>query len=118
MHVLTQPRCHARLRRSAETTCGITRPTHLGAPAPAQLPFHGAAAELTFHVHPLAGDDANEGSEAAPFLTIERALAATRTVPQRTAPAAMVLQAGVHYLKKTIEVHDSDAGLVITAAKG
>ena len=62
-----------------ETTCGVTRPTHLGKAPPASVPDHRAAAALTFHVHPTDGDDvANDGTEAAPFLTVYRALAATR----------------------------------------
>ena len=102
-----------------ETTCGVTRPTHLGKAPHAAVPDHRASAELTFHVHPTLGDDAaNSGTEARPFLTIHRALAATRTVPQRTAPAAVVLEAGVHYLNATIDVLETDAGLTITAASG
>ena len=101
-----------------ETTCGVTRPTHLGKPPHAAVPDHGCSPELTFHVHPTSGSDDADGTEAAPFLTIHRALAATRTMPARTAPAAIVLQAGIHYLNATIDVAASDAGLTITAAKG
>eukprot|EP01043_Picozoa_sp_COSAG02_P002412 COSAG02_NODE_55_length_43887_cov_30.660364_33_plen_712_part_00 len=101
-----------------ETTCGVTRPTHLGKAPHAAVPDHGCSPELTFHVHPTSGSDEADGTEAAPFLTIHRALAATRTTPARTAPAAIVLQAGVHYLNATIDVAATDAGLTITAAKG
>jgi hypothetical protein len=104
-----------------ETTCGITRPTHLGAAPPAPMPDHGAAPELTFYVHPLAGsDDVDDAgcSEQAPFRTIHRALVATRRFPRRGKPAAIVLQAGVHYLNETISLADTDSGLTITAAQG
>ena len=101
-----------------ETTCGITRPTGLTPAVPA-VPAHGASRELSFHVHPSDGDDEhNDGSFGAPFQTINRALLATRTIPRRSAPAAIVLKEGIHYLNKTIEVLDTDSGLTITAAEG
>ena len=43
----------------------------------------GASPDLTFHVHPLAGDDtANAGTDATkPFRTIQRALEVRTSMP-------------------------------------
>lgn len=75
---------------------------------------------MVFYVAAEGGDDAGLGLADAPFATIHQALAATRAaaVTRLSAPKAIVLQKGVHYLEKTIELGQADSGLTITAAKG
>ena len=99
-----------------DSGCGVTRPTEVAvAPAPLSLPADGVA----FHVDHEHGDDATAtpGSDAAPFRTVHRALAAARAAPLGV-PKSIVLKAGIHYLNATIELGAADSGLTITAAPG
>ena len=94
--------------------CNATRP----APAPraftsAALPSASAA---TFFADAAAGSDNNPGTQAAPFATIGRALAATRAAA--APPASIVLRAGTFFLPATLELGPQDSGLTIAAYPG
>lgn len=72
----------------------------------------------TFFVSPT-GDDSASGTEAAPFATIARGVAATRTARAPGAgPASVVLRAGVHVLGNTINLGFQDQQLTIAAYPG
>ena len=111
--------------------CNQTRPSAPPAPAP---PFYAAgggrvlralplpaAAAGAFFVDAERGNDSNSGSEAAPFATVARALAATRAGGARPpgAAACVVLREGTHGLGGATQVLTAaDSGLVVTGAAG
>ena len=66
----------------------------------------------TYHVSPC-GDDAADGSSAAPFATIHHAFAVARAAGRG---ARIVLHAGEHRLSRTLRLGKADAGLVVEAA--
>jgi hypothetical protein len=67
-----------------------------------------AAAEI--HVSP-AGNDANPGTKAKPFATIERARDAARKLPQRgKEPVRVILRGGVYRLAETLVLTAADSG--------
>jgi len=98
------------------TECGVTRPTSSSKLASMQLPGQATTARV-FHVDPVAGSDSTEGHEFTPFLTVHRALLATRALVAGL-PKTIVLKAGLHILNSTIELGAGDSGLTITAAPG
>eukprot|EP00756_Hemistasia_phaeocysticola_P045314 Hpha_TRINITY_DN19072_c0_g1::TRINITY_DN19072_c0_g1_i1::g.138383::m.138383 len=66
----------------------------------------------TFFVDPVSGDDAADGSEPHPFLTVERAVSATRGRALGSA-AKVLLRGGRHELRRTIMLTAEDSGLLI-----
>ena len=92
--------------------CNATGPPPPPAPpAPPSLgPF-----DSTFYVDPARGADTNPGTEAAPFLTIGRALA-----PARAAQGSrgIILRGGTFYLPATLRLDSRDSGLTIAAYPG
>jgi hypothetical protein len=104
--------------------CGVVPPT-----APASTSYFKplAAAEISaacptaaYYVDPAAGDDGSAGTEAAPFKTLPRAVAATRAGGPRApgAAACVVLRPGAHFLSATVHLGADDSGLVFTALAG
>ena len=104
--------------------CNQTRPS-LPAPAPAP-PFYAAAGNRVLRTLPLpmgaffvdasAGSDGNSGSEAAPFATPARALAATRAAG---GGGAIVLRGGAPFdLRAPLVLTPQDSGLTLTAYPG
>jgi len=81
-----------------------------------------------FYVCPYNGDDDSSGNSTHPFLTLHRALSATRAVSAATAPdeieyddenlvrRTIVLFKGIHYLKETIVLTPEDSYLTIRSA--
>ena len=74
-----------------------------------------AAAATTYYIDFARGDDGAAGSQAAPFKTIARGVAAGRTAPP---PVALVLRGGVHRLAATLQLGAADAGLSLAAFPG
>ena len=101
--------------------CGASPPPDsaalsIAAPWPRVLP--APLAGPTFYVSPN-GSDAAAGTEAAPFATVARGVAATRAARAPGAgPAAVILRAGLHVLGATVDLDARDAGLTIAAASG
>lgn len=93
--------------------CNVS--TLTAAPRALRTPIVPHATVPTFYADPTRGSDAAAGTQAAPFLTIARALAAARGAG---APAAIVLRGGTFFLPATLELGPSDAGLSITAFPG
>lgn len=67
-------------------------------------------------VDPVAGSDSNSGSQSAPFKTIVRALAATRSMG--VVPRQIVLRAGTHALTETMALSAADSLLSIVNFPG
>jgi hypothetical protein len=73
---------------------------------------------LKCFVDPSAGSDetgacgASEGESMA-FLTVNAAVAASRTSSANTTGKVVVLKKGVHFLKETIQLGPADSGLII-----
>lgn len=78
----------------------------------------GAPNRAVYYVAATGGDDTGVGSGGAPFATVERALAASRSRVRRVG-ATIVLLPGTHYLTNgTIELDGRDSGLVVTGCDG
>ena len=94
---------------------GITPPWPRAAPPAAAL----AAAQPTFWVSPSGSDAGGDGTEAKPFATVARGVAATRSArAPGSGPASVLLTSGVHVLGATVQLDLRDEGLVISAAPG
>ncbi|MBI2299928.1 MAG: hypothetical protein HYU66_13470, partial [Armatimonadetes bacterium] len=63
---------------------------------------------VTLHVA-LQGNDANPGTRAKPYATLERARDAVRKLP-RSGPTAVELAGGIYELKQPIEFASADSG--------
>ena len=104
-----------------EADCGAPPPARGGgsAAAPNAVPVGVAAA--VFFADPVRGDDGAPGTEAAPFRTLGRGLAATRGVTPG-APAQLVLRAGTFALAagggQAVELTPADSGLTVSAYPG
>jgi hypothetical protein len=107
--------------------CGAPPPPdrrELGLPPPwpPAAPLSAAAAAAagpTFYVSPTGSDATGDGSLGAPFGTVARGVAATRTARAPGAgPAAVILRAGVHVLAATVQLDARDAGLTIANYPG
>ncbi|GAA2353356.1 OmpL47-type beta-barrel domain-containing protein [Nonomuraea africana] len=73
-------------------------------------PTTALAADTTFHVA-VDGDDAAEGTAAAPFRTIERAQRAVRqALPSATGPLRVHVGGGTHYLSAPLTFTPADSG--------
>lgn len=71
---------------------------------------HSAAVQATFHVAP-GGSDANPGTKAKPFATIEKARLAVRTVNREmSGDVVVVLRGGVYRIDRTIAFEPEDSG--------
>jgi hypothetical protein len=102
--------------------CNLTRPA---GPEAAGLPVWASPREhwttpvggfaATFYADPVNGNDANPGTQAAPFATLARALAASRSGP---GPVQLVLRAGTFVLSQPLTLTAIDAGLSITNFPG
>jgi hypothetical protein len=69
-----------------------------------------AAVQATFYVAPH-GSDANPGTEARPFATIERARQAVRAVnKEMTGDILIVLRGGIYRIDRTIAFEPDDSG--------
>ena len=107
-----------------DSRCGVSAPS-----APPSTSFFkpltpgevaAACPTAAYYVDPAAGSDGAAGTRAAPFRTLPRALAATRSGGPRSpgASACIVLRPGVHYLSATLNLGAADSGLVVTALAG
>lgn len=89
-----------------------------GPAAPSQ---RGAASGCSLFVSPRGDDHAADGSQAAPFATLEHALATARSQDGRTSTLITLLP-GVYYLKQPVRITAADAGpahpLTLTAQDG
>ena len=109
------------LNGSPEKTagCNVTVPASLLASRAALPRFRPyplpSSAASTFYVSPT-GSDSAAGTQAAPFKTVARALAATRA--SGAGPNAIVLRAGTHYLAATLQLTGADSGLTMSAFPG
>ena len=79
-------------------------------------------ADLTF-LRPFPtskGSDAAAGTQAAPFATVGKAVAATRELNRimHGSGGTILLRAGVHYLAETVALDTRDAGLTIQNFEG
>ena len=110
-----------------ESLCGVNPPNVSNPSTVFVKPL--SSAELaascslaTFYVAPTGGSDANPGTQALPFATIARGIAATRGVrpaPPKFGTACLVLRGGVHFLGgSTVQLGVADSGLVITGFAG
>lgn len=77
--------------------------------------LHDSVANATYYADPVHGNDNNAGTFSSPFLTIERALSASRVGPT---PAAIVLREGTFFLQDTLVLTPGDSGLSISAFSG
>ena len=69
-----------------------------------------AATQATFYVAP-GGSDANPGTEAKPFATVEKARQAVRTINQQmTGDIVVVLRGGVYPIAQTLAFDAADSG--------
>eukprot|EP01065_Artemidia_motanka_P041141 TRINITY_DN527_c0_g1_i1.p1 TRINITY_DN527_c0_g1~~TRINITY_DN527_c0_g1_i1.p1 ORF type:complete len:911 (+),score=322.25 TRINITY_DN527_c0_g1_i1:58-2790(+) len=88
------------------------------APKPPAMP----SSAPVFYVDAVNGSDSAPGSEAAPFRTLHRAVAATRTATAglpKPAPARVVLRGGVHSIGAVpLTLTSADSGLSIEAYHG
>ena len=92
--------------------CRFAATTALSLIAAAIAPMPGAlaAAQGTFYVAP-DGADANPGTEAKPFKTLERARDAVRKLNQAmTGDIVVVLRGGTHRLGRTLVLDHRDSG--------
>ena len=97
-----------------ESTCGVTRPIPTGAVPPPSIPIPSGPG--VFFVDP-SGDDTHAGTESAPFATVGRAVAATRSAT--AGPKAVVLRKGTHFLgTESVKLTAADSGLLITNYPG
>jgi hypothetical protein len=97
-----------------ESSCGVTRPIPTGSIPPPSDPLPSGPA--VFFVDP-SGDDSHAGTESAPFATVDRAVAATRSAS--TTPKAVVLRKGTHFLgTESVKLTAADSGLLITNYPG
>lgn len=102
------------LRLSAD--CGLTPPPPEPRGAgPTVAPRSAARAAATYYADPVHGSDSNAGTLSSPFLTVGRALAASRAGP---APASIVLRGGTFFVPETLELLPADSGLSIAAFPG
>ena len=110
--------------------CNMTRPESAAPPAPfyAASPRRGGSgapsvlrtlqpAAGAFYADPVGGSDSAAGTEAAPFRTIERALAATRATAGGGG-GSIVLRAGTFQQSAPVVLGAADAGLTISAYPG
>ena len=100
--------------------CNVTVPRALAAARtaipkfrPFPLPASGAP---SFFVDYNKGSDAASGTQAAPFKTVARALAASRA--PGGAAATIVLRAGTHFVGATLTLTGADSGLTVQAFPG
>ena len=76
-----------------------------------------------FYVDPVKGSDSNAGTEASPFLTVQRAVEQTRKNQDHSgrrrssSGSTIVLRAGTHYLSETIVLGPKDSGLTVVNYK-
>ncbi len=68
-------------------------------------------------VGPAGSDTSGDGTQTKPFLTLRRAIAASRALPAGTA-ASIELRAGTYYLDETIILTEEDSLLTIEAYNG
>lgn len=72
---------------------------------------------MAWYCDAVSGSDSNPGTEARPFLTIAKGLAASRGITSGT-PRSIVLREGTFYPLATIELDTQDSGLSIVAYPG
>ena len=93
--------------------CNATLPSTAAAlPRPSRRASSSPSYAATYFADAVHGSDSNPGTQAAPFATIGRAVAASRSGPR---PPQIVLRNGTFYLPSTIELGAADSGLSITA---
>ncbi|MBT3376499.1 MAG: hypothetical protein HN742_01440 [Lentisphaerae bacterium] len=73
------------------------------------LPDPRARDGLSFHVA-CKGDDANPGTAASPFRSLERARDAIRALPERDHPITVWLHGGTHTLDRPLRLGPQDSG--------
>eukprot|EP01084_Bolivina_argentea_P237330 398876_1 len=96
--------------------CNMTRPNEEDSH---YIPIYKSSfASCTFYVDPTNGKDSNDGSQTAPFLTIQRGIQATRTQRTGNELCELNLMSGTFYLNETIELTDIDSFLTIQNFNG
>lgn len=95
-----------------DADCNATRPASSPRRA-STVPI--AAGASTFYVSP-SGSDSAAGTQAAPFASIPRALAAARAAA--SPPSTIVLREGTFFLSAPLEIDAGDSGLTIQAFPG
>ena len=70
----------------------------------------------TIFVDPKNGNDTNAGTESLPLRTLQRAVTLSRAVTER--PVVIALRAGTFYLPESIQLDQSDSGLIIQSFEG
>jgi hypothetical protein len=108
---------HDALRLAVECNKSLVLP----APAHRATPAVDTATELrapaaTYYADAVLGDDANSGSQAAPFATVARGVAAARGGPT---PATLLLRdTGPFWLPEPLALGPADSGLTVAAYSG
>ena len=111
----------AALDGSPEKTpgCNVSVPAALAAsrarPALAGPPLPPQSGAGTFFVDYVRGSDGASGTQAQPFKTVARGLAATRA---GGGGGALILRAGTHYLASALALTAADSGLTLQAFPG
>ncbi len=78
---------------------------------PVQADDEPPAAQAAFYVDPAAGNDRNDGSEARPFQTIQRARDAVREVnDDMTGDITVYLRGGMYALTEPVQFNETDSG--------
>ena len=92
-------------------TCNQTAPAGAARPAPpTPSPLPGSSPPPSFFVDFVAGSDSATGSATAPFRTVARAVAESRSL---SGPRRVVLRAGVHELPSSLALGPQDSDLTI-----
>ncbi len=69
-----------------------------------------------FYVDPVNGNDNNNGSLDFPFLTIVRAVEASRATDLK--PSSIILRQGYHFITQTVNLTAEDSGLQFVNFEG
>jgi hypothetical protein len=74
------------------------------------------ASTATFYIDPVGGSDSNPGTQASPFLTIQKGVDASRATG--STGNTLVLRAGTFYLPAPVLLGTTDSGLTFTSYPG
>jgi hypothetical protein len=85
---------------------------------PLSRPAPPAISSSSFYIDPVGGDDGAAGTEASPFRTLYRGLAASRSAA--SPPSTLVLRStGLHFLSQgPLVLTPQDSGLTVTSYPG
>ncbi len=107
--------------------CNVTPAASVAELDPRALAFHASAAAAvlapvptgegagaTFYADASAGSDSNPGTQASPFQTVGKGVAACRS--PGASPCVLYLRAGKYYQTQTVQLGVVDSGLTISGA--